>query len=107
MSFLWQDICDNMFNQCGDLIEIGFRQIQSEANVKAIKARVNNGNARTKQLRRDMEEGASLSKYWLAKRLRLFTTSSSREWNEDSQSENERKVGRYQGTDPACTSKRS
>ncbi|EAL21538.1 hypothetical protein CNBD0060 [Cryptococcus deneoformans B-3501A] len=50
------DICDNMFNQCGDLIEIGFRQIQSEANVKAIKARVNNGNARTKQLRRDMEE---------------------------------------------------
>ncbi|OWZ53737.1 nuclear protein [Cryptococcus neoformans 125.91] len=50
------DICDSMFNQCGDLIEIGFRQIQSEANVKAIKARVNNGNARTKQLRRDMEE---------------------------------------------------
>lgn len=54
-----------MFNQCGDLIEIGFRQIQSEANVKAIKARVNNGNARTKQLRRDMEEGRSLSKYCL------------------------------------------
>lgn len=67
MSFLGQDICDNMFDQCGDLIKIGFRQIQSEANVKAIKARVNNGNARTKQLRKDMEEGMSPSKQCLAR----------------------------------------
>lgn len=67
MSFLGQDICDNMFDQCGDLVKIGFRQIQSEANVKAIKARINNGNARTKQLRKDMEEGMSPSKYCLAR----------------------------------------
>ncbi|WVO23728.1 uncharacterized protein IAS62_005084 [Cryptococcus decagattii] len=61
------DICDNMFDQCGDLIKIGFRQIQSEANVKAIKARVNNGNARTKQLRKDMEEAENEMKISKAK----------------------------------------